>query len=153
MGKKMRILAWIVFALALLTIESLVFTGGVVYGDHKGYRAGYLGGITTAKRDESDAQLKFVLDRMAFYESSYNVDARGDFDGTRYLAYGLYQFHHRTFTSFSRLSGNIGLDWKNPEHQLIVATWAIKHGYGYKLWGRTYRRALHDYFMNRQGRN
>lgn len=144
----MRILISFVSVLAFIALEMVVFTGGYHYGSLDGYRAGYSKGVFDGTLRCSENQLNFVLDRMAFYESTYKVDARGDFDGTRYLAYGLYQFHHRTFQELARRSGNPKLNWKNPEHQFIVAKWAILHGYG-KLWGRTYQHALRDYFEQR----
>lgn len=142
-----------VATLALIAFELIIFAGGVNYGYYrgfdKGYRQGYDQGFTEgtdrAVESEYKFRIDFVLERMAYYESRNVVTARGDFDGNRYLAYGLYQFHHRTFRHFAVALGNPKLDWKNPEHQKIVAEYALKHGYGY-LWA-SYKRALHDYFM------
>lgn len=145
----MKFLIWFVAALAFISTELVIFTGGIHYGLGD-KQVIYAKGYADAVNDEGQRRLDFILDRMAFYESSYNAVARGDYDGRRYLAYGLYQFHRPTFMWLARLSGNPKLDWKNPEHQHRVAKWAIQHGYG-KLWGNTYRHALHDYFMKSTG--
>lgn len=141
----MKWLIWLVVVLAVLSFESLIFLGGFNYGSCYS-KVTYAKGYTNAIHDEAQRRLDFVLDRMAFYESSNNATARGDFDGTRYLSYGLYQFHRPTFRWLASLGGWSGLDYRNPNDQRLVAAWAIQHGYGY-LWGRAYRHALHDYFM------
>jgi hypothetical protein len=146
----MRILITTVVILMILATVSILVLGGFHYGEQYGYANGYEQGFkdggTVAIKTDRIYEINFVLERMAFYESSFNVRARGDFDGKRYLAYGLYQFHRPTFSWLSRISGNSGLEYKNPDHQRVVAEWAVLHGYGY-LWKTTYNKALHDYFM------
>lgn len=141
----MKYLIGFVALLAFVAIEMEIYAFGFHYGYKTGYDTGYVKGSFDALQIEHETRINFILDRMAFYESSYNVVARGDYDGTRYHAYGLYQFHRPTFMWLARLSGNPKLDWKNPEHQHRVAKWAIRHGYGY-LWKKSYRHALHDLF-------
>ncbi len=138
----MRFLIGLVIILALFSLEAVIFTAGYHFGSVQGFEKGY----NAAVQDERDSRISFVLDRMAYYESTYRTTVWGDFDGTRHLAYGLYQFHRPTFVRLARMSGNPKLNWKNPEHQYIVAKWAIQNGYG-GLW-TTYRRALHDYFIS-----
>jgi len=61
-------------------------------------------------------------------ESSWKEDAVGD--GGR--AYGLAQFHRPTWDWLTELSGK-DLDYKNPQHQIELLTWAIENGRSY-LW-------------------
>lgn len=129
----------IFFVFALVGFTYLI---GFKAGVNTGYQQGYADAIQKTR----EIQINFVLERMAFYESTYRTKVWGDCDGTRCLAFGLYQFHRATFNWLAHLSANKGLNWKNPEHQRVIASWAIQHGYGH-LWSNTYRHALHDYFM------
>lgn len=110
-------------------------------------RQAYQAGYDAARVDQREAEIKFLLDRIAFYESSYNVFAKGDYDPAAhtYRAYGLFQFHYATFKRYAKLSGHPEYEWKNPDHQIVVAEWMLRHGYG-KDWHYAYNHALRDWF-------
>ena len=63
------------------------------------------------------------MTRVMMCESSGKADAIGD-NG---LAFGLFQFHENTFNLFSKEIGE-KLDWKNPEHQIKLASWSFANG-------------------------
>ncbi|KKQ97138.1 MAG: hypothetical protein UT24_C0052G0009 [Candidatus Woesebacteria bacterium GW2011_GWB1_39_12] len=63
------------------------------------------------------------MTRVMMCESSGKADAIGD-NG---LAFGLFQFHENTFNLFSKELGE-KLDWKNPEHQIKLASWSFANG-------------------------
>lgn len=57
-----------------------------------------------------------VLKCLITYESQYNPNATGDSG----LAFGILQFHKRTFEHYA-LEYKLELDYKNPIHQIILA--------------------------------
>lgn len=89
-----------------------------------------------------DAVLQLILARIAFYESSWTHEQWGDLD-LPIPVYGLFQFQRRTFKKLCREAGYRGLNWMNKHHQILVARWAIEHGYG-SYWGRSYKLAIRD---------
>lgn len=68
---------------------------------------------------------KTIAHKVALCESSYIKDIVGDSG----KAYGVYQFHKPTFEMFSKEFGR-ELDYKNTDHNIELAIWAIKNGYG-----------------------
>lgn len=63
------------------------------------------------------------MSRVMACESSGKIDAVGD-NGR---AYGLFQFWENTFNLFAKDLGE-KLEWKNPEHQIKLASWAFSKG-------------------------
>lgn len=63
---------------------------------------------------------------VARCESEFKTTAVGD-NG---LAYGVYQFHQPTFKMFAKMRGTPDLEYKNTEHQVDLAMWAISKGQG-----------------------
>ena len=63
------------------------------------------------------------MSRVMACESSGKIDAVGD-NGR---AYGLFQFWENTFKLFAKDMGE-KLEWKNPEHQIKLASWAFSKG-------------------------
>ncbi len=63
---------------------------------------------------------------VAQCESQMKTTAVGDHG----LAYGVYQFHEATFTEFAKKFGDTSLQYKNTEHQVELAMWAISQGKG-----------------------
>ena len=61
--------------------------------------------------------------RVMMCESNGKIDAVGDKD----KAYGLFQFWENTFNLFAKDLGE-KLEWKNPEHQIKLASWAFSKG-------------------------
>ena len=61
--------------------------------------------------------------RVMMCESSGKIDAVGD-NGK---AFGLFQFHENTFKMFAKDLGE-KLEWKNPEHQIKLASFAFSKG-------------------------
>lgn len=61
--------------------------------------------------------------RVMMCESQGNPNAVGD-NGR---AYGLFQFWENTFNLFAKDLGE-KLEWKNPEHQIKLASWAFSVG-------------------------
>lgn len=83
-----------------------------------------------------------VLDRIAFYESSYNVKAVNNWDSNAAAgtpSKGLMQFIKPTFDAYARQAraANPGAwknqgapNWNNWQHQALAASWAISVGKG-----------------------
>lgn len=84
-----------------------------------------------------------VKDLITFYADAYDVDettalsvarCESEFkstaigDGGR--AYGVFQFHEQTFREFAKQFGNETLEYKNPEHSIQLAMWALANGKG-----------------------
>ena len=63
------------------------------------------------------------MTRVMLCESSGKINAVGD-NGK---AYGLFQFHENTFKMFAK-DLDEELEWKNPEHQIKLASWAFSKG-------------------------
>ena len=61
------------------------------------------------------------LYEVARCESSFKIDAVGDHG----LAYGVMQFHKATFDGYAKKYGLL-LDYKNPYHQVDLATLMFK---------------------------
>lgn len=69
---------------------------------------------------------KEVALKVAACESEYKTTALGD-NGK---AYGVFQFHKPTFTEFAKKFGDDSLEYKNVEHSIELAMWAISQGKG-----------------------
>mgnify|MGYP001607984416 CR=1 FL=1 len=65
--------------------------------------------------------------KVAQCESEFKTTAVGDSG----KAYGVFQFHKPTFTEFSQKFGDESLEYKNVEHSIELAMWAISHGMGH----------------------
>lgn len=68
-----------------------------------------------------------LLYETAKCESNFRENAVGDSG----LAYGVFQFHERTFNSFRQKAGMPYLEYHNPYDQTILASWAFKNGLSY----------------------
>lgn len=64
---------------------------------------------------------------VARCESEFRADVYGD--GGK--AYGVFQFHKPTFTEFAKKFGDESLEYKNLEHNVELAMWAISQGKGH----------------------
>lgn len=63
---------------------------------------------------------------VAQCESEFKMTAVGDHG----LANGVFQFHEPTFREFAKKFGDDSLQYKNLEHQVELAMWAISQGKG-----------------------
>ena len=68
-----------------------------------------------------------IFARIFWGESGLRACVTGDRDKPR-LAFGPAQYQKRTFNEFKEEAGLPWLEWKNPEHQIILTWWAIKNG-------------------------
>lgn len=60
-----------------------------------------------------------------FKHNKYGIRVWGDSG----KAYGLFQFHYKTFMEFANRAGMRHPHWKNPYQQIYIANWMISHGY------------------------
>lgn len=65
--------------------------------------------------------------RILWRESSLRPCVTGDHDKP-HIAFGPAQYQERTFEQFKTEARMPWLNWKNPEHQLILTWWAVKNG-------------------------
>jgi hypothetical protein len=97
----------------------------------------------THKYTDKQTFCKAVVPAITKCESGDKHNRWGD--GGR--AYGIAQFHERTFNWMRKLAGHPELQWKNEADQKWLLIWAINHGYG-KHWNRCYKRAAQQYANN-----
>ena len=65
--------------------------------------------------------------KVAECESEFKTTATGDSG----KAYGVFQFHKPTFKEFAKEFGDESLEYKNTEHAIELAVWALAQGKGY----------------------
>lgn len=70
---------------------------------------------------------KQVLWNLAVCESGMRHDG---IYGDNGRAYGLMQFHRRTFDWFKKMAGRESMRIENMYDQIVLAAWAIKNGFG-----------------------
>lgn len=82
------------------------------------------------KQDEQEA-----IDTIEC-ESDFRKDVYGD----KGLAFGIAQFHEKTFIAFKKRMGEDNLNYKSAEDQLKVMGWAFSHGLKnhWSCWKRMY---------------
>ena len=62
-------------------------------------------------------------------ESEWKVNAKGDYrsETGEYMAQGILQFWVETFIGYNEFY-QLGGKWKNPRHQITLASWMIRDG-------------------------
>ena len=65
--------------------------------------------------------------RILWGESSLRPCVSGDHD-KQFISFGPAQYQERTFNEFKQEARLPWLEWRNPEHQIILTWWAVKHG-------------------------
>ena len=99
--------------------------------------------VQVAKPDASCIDKECVKQMIIFYADMYGIhpemalavaqcesQLKTTAVGDHGLAYGVYQFHESTFDLFKKQFGDESLEYKNTEHQVELALWAISHGKG-----------------------
>lgn len=109
-------------------------------GFHEGFDWGRKIERQFGEQEASTTFVRAVVPEITRCESNDRHDRWGD-EGA---AYGIAQFHERTFNWMRKLAGHPELQWKSEHDQRWLLTWAIEHGYG-KHWQRCYRKAAKKY--------
>lgn len=85
--------------------------------------------IDSEVKEYEQVDYDFLADRIILCESGNNPNAKGDWNGTEYLAYGLAQFHLETFNLFKKLANKPNLNYWSAEDQRWLLKWALVNGY------------------------
>ena len=74
---------------------------------------------------EQEVSSDFML-KLAFCESSFRYNAKGDFYKGKPSAYGIFQYHKQTFDRYSKMYGQ-KLDYYSSEDQAKLTAWIMKN--------------------------
>ena len=77
--------------------------------------------------DPDEVRALRIFARILWRESSLRPCVEGDSD-MPHVAFGPAQYQERTFDAFKNEARMPWMNWKNPEHQLILTWWAVKNG-------------------------
>jgi hypothetical protein len=92
--------------------------------------------INVSASDNYSKDELFKIKILLCESYGYNDDLWGDYNKKtgKYEAYGIAQWHEKTFNDLKVQAGWSWMKWKNREHQIKLFNWAIDHGYGKSLW-------------------
>ena len=77
-----------------------------------------------------------MVKQIVWHESRGKIDAHGDCDDTgiedinHCKAFGITQYHRKTFYYHAKLAKLDHAKWQSPEDQLLLLRWALKTGRG-----------------------
>lgn len=70
---------------------------------------------------ENPIEYQELISCLIKYESSGNKSAKGDWNGQKYLANGILQFHESTFETYKRRYGMDYLRYNDARSQIVLA--------------------------------
>lgn len=126
MFKKMqRFLGWFVFLIAVFTVGDQwgIHNGRIMEREDLATYATRLDAVTTALKGMMETP---AIRGIIQCESGGRHEGLWGEDGE----YGHLQFKEASFNFLANRMGFKNADWKNKNHQVAVAAWAVQNGYG-----------------------